>query len=71
MFEKRVQKKKFGPKKDKVRGDLWKLHDLYTPDIIGVIKSRKIRGEVGGGGAWGTREILVGGPEGEQITSKT
>jgi hypothetical protein len=49
VFEKRVLRSIFGPKKEKVTGG-WRrlhneeLHNLYTsPDIIMVIKSRKMR----------------------------
>jgi hypothetical protein len=49
VFENRVLRKIFGPKKDEVMGGWWKLHneelyDLYTsPSIIRIIKSRKMR----------------------------
>ena len=49
MFENRVLKKIFGPKRDEVTGEWRKLHneelnDLYSsPNIIRVIKSRRMR----------------------------
>ena len=48
MFENRVLRKAFGPKKDEVTGEWRKLHkeelnNLYTPNIFPVIKSRKMR----------------------------
>jgi hypothetical protein len=48
MFENRVQRKTFGPKKNEGTGE-WRrlhneeLHDLYSPDIIQAIQSRKMR----------------------------
>jgi hypothetical protein len=49
MFENRVLRRIFGPKKDEVTGD-WrklhnkKLHDLYSsPSVIRIIKSRRMR----------------------------
>jgi len=48
VFENRVLKKIFGPKRDDVSGELRRLHneelnDLYSPNIIQVIKSRRMR----------------------------
>jgi hypothetical protein len=49
VFENRVLKRIFGPKRDEVTGDWRKqhneeLHNLYSsPSIIRMIKSRKIR----------------------------
>jgi hypothetical protein len=49
LFEIRVVRKIFGPKRDEVTGEWRKLHDeelhnLYSsPDIIRQIKSRRIR----------------------------
>jgi hypothetical protein len=49
MFENRVLRRIFGPKKDEVTGELrkshnWELHNLYSsPHIIRQIKSRRIR----------------------------
>ena len=49
VLENRVLRRIFGPKRDEVTGELRKLHneelnDLYSsPNIIRVIKSRRIR----------------------------
>jgi hypothetical protein len=49
VFENRVLRRIFGPKRDEATGDWRKLHneelnDRYSsPNIIGVIKSRRIR----------------------------
>jgi hypothetical protein len=49
VFEDRVLRSIFGPKRDKVRVDWRKLHyeelnDLYSSsNIVGVIKSRRMR----------------------------
>jgi len=49
VFENRVLRKIFGPKRDEVTGEWRKLHieelnDLYSsPNIIWVIKSRTMR----------------------------
>ena len=49
MFENRVLRRIFGPKRDEVTGKLRKLqneeiNDLYfSPNVICVIKSRRIR----------------------------
>jgi hypothetical protein len=49
VFENRVQRRIFGPKRDEVTGDWRKLHNeelhnLYSsPDIIRMIKSRRMR----------------------------
>jgi hypothetical protein len=49
VFEKRVLRRVFGPKKDEVKGEWRKLHnddlrDLYSlPNIVGVVKSRRMR----------------------------
>jgi hypothetical protein len=48
VFENRVLRRIFGPKRDEVTGELRKLlnkelHDLYSsPCIIGIIKSRRM-----------------------------
>ena len=48
MFENRVLRKLFGPRRDEVTGDWRRLHneelnDLYTtPNIVRVIKSRRM-----------------------------
>jgi hypothetical protein len=49
MFENRVLRRIFGPKRDEVKGDWRKLHneelnDLYCPlNSVRVIKSRRMR----------------------------
>ena len=49
MFENRLLRRVFGPKRDKVTGDWRKLHneelsDLYSlPNIVRVAKSRRMR----------------------------
>ena len=75
MFENRVLRRIFGPKRDGVRGEWRKLHteelnDLYSsPNIVRVIKSRIMR--------WaghvacmeegrGVHKVLVGKPEGKR-----
>jgi hypothetical protein len=63
VFENRVLRKIFGPKRDEVAGEWRKLHnvelrDLYSsPNIIRIIKSRRIRwaGHVERMGRRGTR----------------
>jgi hypothetical protein len=49
VFEYRVLRRIFGPKRDEVRGEWRKVHneelsDLYSlPSIIRIIKSRRMR----------------------------
>ena len=50
VFENRVLGRIFGPKKDEVTGECRKLHndeinDLYTPNIVRVVKSKGMRWE--------------------------
>jgi hypothetical protein len=56
VYENRVLRKVFGPKRDEVKGEWRKLHneelsDLYSlPNIVRVVKSRRMRcGAYGGG----------------------
>jgi len=72
VFEKRVLKGVFGPKRDEVKGEWRKLHneelrDLYSlPNIVRVVKSRRIRwaGYVARmGEGRGVHRVLVGKPE--------
>jgi hypothetical protein len=74
VFECRVLRGIFEPKKDKVTGEWRKLHneehhDLYcSPSIVRVIKSRVMRwaGHVTRVGRGGVYTVLVGKPEGER-----
>jgi hypothetical protein len=75
MFENRVLKRIFGPKRDKVTGEWRKLHneelhDLYsTPNIVRMIKSRRMRwaGQVARIGEGERRvQVVVGKPEGKR-----
>jgi len=75
VFENRVLRKIFGPKRDEVTGEWRKLHneelsELYTsPNIVRVIKSRRMRwvGHVACmGERRGVYRILVGKPEGKK-----
>ena len=75
VFENRVLRRIFGPRRDGVTGEWRKLHneelnDLYSsPNIVRVIKSRRLRwaGHVArmeeGRGA---HKVLVGRPEGKR-----
>jgi hypothetical protein len=74
VFENRVLRRIFGPKKDEVTGEWRKLHnkelhDLYfSPSIIRIIKSRRIRwaGHVARiGEKRNDYSLLVGKPEGK------
>jgi hypothetical protein len=75
VFENRVLRRVFGPKRDEVTGEWRKLHskklsDLYSlPSIVRVVKSRRIRwaghgGRMGEGR--GVHRVLVGKPEGKR-----
>jgi hypothetical protein len=75
VFENRVLRGIFGPKRDGVTGEWRRLHneelnDLYSsPDIIRVIKLRRIRwaGHVARvGDRRGSYRVLVGGHEGKR-----
>ena len=72
VFENRVLRRVFGPKRDEVRGEWRKLHndklsDLYSlPNVVRVVKSRRMRwaGHVARMGAGrGLHRVLVGKPE--------
>jgi len=75
VFEKRVLRRAFRPKRDEVTGEWRKLRneelrDLYfLPNIVRVVKSRRMRwaGHVAhmgqGRGVYG---VLVGKPEGKR-----
>ena len=75
MFENRVSRKVFGPKRDEVTGEWRKLHneelnDLYSlPNIVRLVKSRRMRwaGHVARmGEARVVQRMLVGKPEGKR-----
>ena len=75
MFENRVLRRVFGPKRDEVTGEWRKLHnkelsDLYcSPNILQVIKSRRMRwaGHVERmGERTAVYRVLVGKPEGKR-----
>jgi hypothetical protein len=75
VFENRVLRRIFGPRRDEVTGEWRRLHneelnDLYSsPNIIRVIKSRIMRwaGHVARRGDWrGTYRVLVARPEGRR-----
>jgi hypothetical protein len=77
VFENRVLRRIFGPKRDEVTGEWRKLlkkelHDLYSPpSIIRIIKSRRMRWE-GHVARMGEKRnvyrLLVGKPEGKTKT---
>ena len=73
VFENRVLGRIFGPKKDEVTGEWRKLHndeinDLYTPNIVRVVKSKGMRWEgnvASMGDRRGVYRILVWKSEGK------
>jgi hypothetical protein len=75
VFENRVLRRVFGPKRDEVTGEWRKLHneklnDLYSlPNIVRVVQSRRMRwtGHVARMGEdRGVHRVLVGNPEGKR-----
>jgi hypothetical protein len=79
MFENRVLRRVFGPKRDEVTGKWRKLHNeelndlYYLPNIVRVIKSRRMRwaGHVARMGEdRGVYRMLVGKPEGKRPLGK-
>ena len=75
VFENRVLRRVFGPKREEVIGEWRKLHneelrDLYAlPNIVRVVKSRRMRWEghvARMGEGRGVHRVLVGKPEGKR-----
>jgi hypothetical protein len=75
VFENKVLRRIFGPKRDEVTGEWRKLHneelnDLYSfTNIVWVVKSRRMRwaGHVARmGEKRGVHRVLVGKPEGKR-----
>jgi len=75
VFENRVLRRMFGPRREEVTGEWRRLHneepnDLYSsPDIVGVIKSRRISwaGHLARmGEERAVYRVLVGKPEGRR-----
>ena len=75
VFENRVLRRVFGPKRDDVTGEWRKIHneelsDLCSlPNIVWVVKSRRMRwaGHVARmGQGRGVHRVLVGKPEGKR-----
>jgi hypothetical protein len=75
LFENRVLRRIFGPKRDEVTGEWRKLHneelrDLYSsPSLIRIIKSRRMRWVGHVARMWEKRNayrLLVGKPEGKR-----
>ena len=74
VFENMVLRRIFGPRRDEVTGEWRRLHneelnDLYSPNIVRVIKSRRMRwaGHVAHmGEERGVYRVFVGKPEGKR-----
>ena len=80
VFENRVLRRVFGPKRDEVTGEWKKLHneelsDLYSlPNIVRVVKSRRMRwaGHVARiGQGRGVYSVLMRKPEGKRPLGET
>ena len=80
VFENRVLRRIFGPKREEVKREWRKLHnkeikDLFcSPNFVRVIKSRRMRwaGHVTRmGERRGVYRVLVGKPEGKETTWET
>ena len=79
VFENRVLRRVFGPRRDDVTGEWRKLHneelnDLYSsPGIVRVTKSRRMRwaGHVVRTGERSVYRVLVGKPEGNRPLGRT
>ena len=72
VYENRVLRRVFGPKRDEIKGEWRKLHNeelsyLYSlPNIVRVVKSRRMRwaGHVARmGKGRGVHRVLVGNPK--------
>jgi hypothetical protein len=79
VFENRMLRRIFGPRRDEVTGEWRKLYNeelshLYcSPNIVRVIKSRRIRwaGNVACmGQRRGVYRVLVGKPEGKRLLGR-
>jgi hypothetical protein len=79
VFENRVLRRVFGPKRDEVTGKWRKLHneemnDLYSlPNIVRVVKSRRMRWAGHVPHMWeerGVHRVLVGKPEGKMLLGR-
>jgi len=74
VFENRVLRRIFWPKRDEVTAEWRKLHNeelnnLYSPNIMRVIKSRRMRWAGHVARMWegrGVYRVLVGKPEGRR-----
>jgi hypothetical protein len=72
VFENRVLRRIFGPKRNEVTGEWRKLHNeelhnLYSsPDIIRQVKSRRMRWAGHVGEERKVYKVLVGKPEGKR-----
>ena len=74
MFESRVLRRLFGPKRDEVRGEWRKLHNeelnlYFTRNVVRMIESRRMRWvwHVARMGEFrGVYRVLVGKPEGNR-----
>ena len=80
VFENIVLRRIFGPRRDEVTGEWRKLHNedvndlYYSPNILLVIKSRKIRwaGHVARMGEERVAyKVFLGKPEGKETTGDT
>jgi len=80
VFENRVMRRVFGPKRNEVTGEWRKLHneefsDLYSlPNIVRLVKSRRMRwaGHVASmGEGRGVYRVLVGKLEGKRPFGRT
>ena len=75
VFENRVLRRMYGPKRDEITREWRKLHDeelnnlYFSPDLVRAIKSRRMRwvGHVAHmGERRGIYRVLVGKPEGKR-----